>query len=131
MTKNEAFEKWMKRNFGDYYDNPEDIAGYTLQHMQDCFEAGQASTICENQKLTDQIIKMSELLKKCHKEMVINEFSQTVLFSKIEDVLNGEVKAYCKGCGSTKSLNEIRSRGFKSCCPDRFLIVGEENNDKE
>lgn len=94
MTKNEAFEKWMKRNFGDYYDNPEDTSGYTLQHMQDCFEAGQQNL-------------------------------------NLEDILNGKVKAYCKGCGSTESLNEIKSKGFLSCCPDRFLIVGEENNDKE
>lgn len=49
----------------------------------------------------------------------------------LEDILNGEVKAYCKGCGSTESLNEIKSKGFLSCCPDRFLILGEEKNDKE
>lgn len=58
MDNNALFEKW-------YKENNFSMGWFNLyENLKLAYIEGQQSTICENQKLTDQIIKMRELLKE-------------------------------------------------------------------
>lgn len=105
MTKNEAREKWLKKEITDQLDDypqviPEIFRDFVLSLIRngynEGYEAGQQSLKSDLEALTDQMLKMRGLLKDCIRILDASSEAEGIYFTddqgeveaKIREVLN-------------------------------------------